>query len=300
MNRRRFVELSSAYVALPLIGNSTQPRTISKPIPSTGETLPVIGMGTWLTFDVGRASDARAQRRNVLQRFFDDGGRLVDSSPMYGSSEPVLGALLPQIRQRQNLFAASKVWIYGKRLGAIQIEESRKQWGIPKFDLIEVHNLLDWEGHLDTLREMKSNGNLRYIGITTSHGRRHDEAEKIMRSEKLDFIQFTYNMNDRSAESRLLPIARERGIAVITNRPLDGGALFDKVRGKPLPSFASEIDVHNWAQYFLKFVVSHPAVNVAIPATSQAAHMAENMGSMVGRLPEIAMRRQMAAYFDRL
>ena len=236
----------------------------------------------------------------MLQEFFDRGGKLIDSSPMYGSSEPVVGALLPQVRPAPRTFAASKVWIFGKRLGAIQIESSLKAWGVPRFDLLEVHNLLDWEAHLETLNEMKSNGRLRYVGVTTSHGRRHDELEKIMRSTQLDFVQFTYNLADRSAEQRLLPLALERRMAVITNRPLDGGGLFDRVRGRPLPAWAADADIHNWSQFFLKFVVSHPAVNVAIPATSQVAHMRENMGAGEGRLPDAPMRRRMAEYFSAL
>ena len=272
----------------------------TKVVPSTGERIPVLGMGTWQTFDIGRASDERARLRTVLQTFFDRGGRLIDSSPMYGRSEGVVGDLLPQVRPRPSLIAASKVWIYGKRLGVVQIEDSRKEWRIPKFDLLQVHNLLDWEAHLETLREMKSSGRLRYIGVTTSHGRRHDELERIMTREKLDFVQFTYNFADRSVEQRLLPLARERGIAVIINRPLDGGDLFNRVRGKPLPPWAGEIGVNNWAQYFLKFVVSHPAVTVAIPATSQPAHMTENMGAAAGVMPDVRRRQMMIDYFSRV
>lgn len=257
-------------------------------------------MGTWQTFDIGRGSEERARLRTVLQTFFDRGGRLIDSSPMYGRSEGVVGDLLPQVRPQPPLIAASKVWIYGKRLGVVQIEDSRKEWRIPKFDLLQVHNLLDWEAHLETLGEMKANGRLRYIGVTTSHGRRHDELEQIMTREKLDFVQFTYNFADRSVEQRLLPLARERGIAVIINRPLDGGDLFNRVRGKPLPPWAGEIGVTNWAQYFLKFVVSHPAVTVAIPATSQPAHMAENMGAAAGVMPDARMRQRMIDYFSRV
>jgi diketogulonate reductase-like aldo/keto reductase len=257
-------------------------------------------MGTWQTFDVGRSSDVRARLLNVLETFFDRGGRLIDSSPMYGRSEGVVGALLSRMSPRPSLIAASKVWIYGKRLGVVQIEDSRKEWGIPRFDLLQVHNLLDWEAHLETLREMKANGRVRYIGVTTSHGRRHDELERIMTREKLDFVQFTYNLADRSVETRLLPLARERGIAVIINRPLDGGELFSRVQGKPLPPWARDIGVSNWSQYFLKFVVSHPAVTLAIPATSQPSHMVENMGAAFGPAPDATMRRRMVDYFSRI
>lgn len=296
MKRREFIGAAAAWSALPLVG--AEHGVITKPVPSSGEQLPVIGMGTWQTFDAGRSDDTRARLRTVLQTFFERGGRLIDSSPMYGRSELVVGELLPQITPRPALFSATKVWIPGKRLGVAQIEDSRKLWKVGRFDLLQVHNLLDWEAHLETLREMKAHGRLRYVGVTTSHGRRHDELERIMTREKLDFVQFTYNLADRSAEPRLLPVARERGIAVILNRPLDGGSLFDGVRGKPLPSWVGEIDVQNWAQYFLKFVVSHPSVNVAIPATSQPAHMRENMGAQLGRMPDERMRQRMRQYFD--
>ena len=219
---------------------------------------------------------------------------------MYGTSETVVGSLLPQIRPRRAVFAASKVWIPGRRLGPPQMEESRNLWGIARFDLMQVHNLLDWEGHLQTLREWKASGRVRYVGVTTSHGRRHEELERIMRSQPLDFVQFTYNLADRSAEQRLLPLARERHMAVILNRPLDGGALFDRVKGRTLPVWAAEFDCRTWSQFFLKFLVSHPSVTCAIPATSQVAHMRENMGAAEGRLPDAAMRTRMAEYFDSL
>lgn len=300
MKRRRFVKIIAALSALPLVGKAQRVQPITKAIPSSGERIPVVGMGTWQTFDVGRSTEGRARLRPVLQEFFDRGGTLIDSSPMYGSSEPVIGALLAQTSRPGPFFSASKVWVYGKRLGTIQIDSSRSQWGIPRFDLLQVHNLLDWEAHLDTLREMKGSGRVRYIGVTTSHGRRHDELERIMRREPLDFVQFTYNLSDRSVESRLLPLARERKMAVIINRPLDGGALFDRVRGRSLPSWAAGANIDNWSQFFLKFVVSHPAVTCAIPATSQRAHMIENMGAAAGRLPDPLLRRRMSDHFDSL
>ena len=300
MNRRRFVELLAASAALPLTADEESQEILTRAIPSSGERIPVIGMGTWLTFDVGRSGTEREKRLAVLQAFFDRGGQLIDSSPMYGSSETVVGDLLPRLRRRPRLFAASKVWVPGKRIGAVQMEESRNLWGIARFDLMQVHNLLDWEAHLDTLKEWKSRGRLKYIGVTTSHGRRHDELERIMNREPLDFVQFTYNLADRSAESRLLPLARERRMAVILNRPLDGGNLFDSVRGQALPAWASEFDCANWAQYFLKFVVSHPSVTCAIPATSQLAHMVENMGACRGRLPDAPLRARMAQHFSRM
>ena len=300
MDRREFIGRLGALAVLPVTGAVQPSALVTKAIPSSGERIPVVGMGTWLTFNAGRSSEAHARLRPVLQTFFDRGGRLIDSSPMYNSSEYVVGRLLPRMRSRPATFAASKVWVFGKRLGIAQMEESRGLWGVPRFDLMQVHNLLDWEGHLETLKEWKAAGRVRYIGVTTSHGRRHDELERIMLREPLDFVQVTYNLADRSADTRLLPLARERRMGVITNRPLDGGDLFQRARGKPLPAWAAEVDCRNWAQFFLKFVVSHPAVTCAIPATSQVAHMVENMGASVGRLPDATLRRRMAAHFDSL
>lgn len=272
----------------------------TRPIPASGEQIPVVGMGTWITFDVGENPYERAERLQVLRRFFAQGGRLIDSSPMYGSAEAVLGDLLKQVPEGRQLFAATKVWTLGRWAGVKQMEHSQRLWEVPRFDLMQVHNLLDWEAHLETLKAWKQEGRIRYIGVTTSHGRRHDELEQILRREKLDFVQFTYNVLDREAEQRLLPLAAERGVAVIINRPFQGGSLFSHVRGKPLPAWAKEIDCRNWAQCFLKFVVSHPAVTCAIPATSNPAHMLENMGAAYGRLPDAGLRRRMLETFATL
>jgi aryl-alcohol dehydrogenase-like predicted oxidoreductase len=273
---------------------------IKKAIPASGEKIPVIGMGSWLTFDVGDDEAARATRVQVLQAFFDRGGALIDSSPMYGSSQEVIGHCLRQIQNKRALFAATKVWIYGKWLGIKQMEAASKLWGVPRFDLMQIHNMLDWQAHLETLKAWKAEGRIRYVGITTSHGRRHQDMERALAKEPFDFVQFTYNLVDRDVEQRLLPLAAERNIAVIINRPFDGGALFDAVRGKPLPAWASEFDCTNWAQFFLKFVVSHPAVTCAIPATSQVAHMQENMGAGFGRLPDAETRQRMIALYAKL
>jgi diketogulonate reductase-like aldo/keto reductase len=213
---------------------------------------------------------------------------------MYGRSERVLGDLLSEIDPAPPLFAATKVWTRGKREGIEQMEQSRNLWRIARFDLMQVHNLVDWERHLDTLREWKASGRIRYIGITTSHGSRHAEMERIMVREPIDFIQLTYNIADRSAEDRLLPLALERGIAVIANRPFDGGSLFRRVRGTPLPHFAAECDCTTWAQVFLKFIVSHPAITCAIPATSSPEHINDYMNALNGRLPDADMRERIA------
>jgi len=273
---------------------------LTKAIPNSGERVPVIGMGSWLTFDVRDDEVARDRRREVLQAFFDGGGAVVDSSPMYGSSEEVFGYCLARMTNRHALFSATKVWTLFQSRGVRQMEASERLWGVDRFDLMQIHNLLDWEAHLETLTEWKAEGRVRYIGITTSHGRRHGDMEKIMAAEPIDFVQFTYNILDREAEERLLPLAAERGLAVIVNRPFRGGALFDYFERYPLPDWARDFDCANWAQYFLKFIVSHPAVTCAIPATTQVDHMRENMGAALGRLPDPDMRERMIRHVESL
>lgn len=296
-SRRRFLQwlavIGAGLTVAP--GSVASPRheAILKSIPSTGEHLPVIGMGSWQTFDVFDDRFAHASRLKVLQAFFENGGGMIDSSPMYGSSEKMIGYCLERIENSSTLFAATKVWTMGKQFGIRQMEKSRGFWGIERFDLMQIHNLLDWETHLETLKQWKIEGRIRYLGITTSHGRRHEEMEQIMKDEDLDFVQLTYNLTHREVEQRLLPLAAERGIAVIANRPFDGGYLFRQVGRRPLPEWAAQFDCENWAQLFLKFVVSHPAVTCAIPATSKVEHMVENMGAGFGRLPDAELRNRM-------
>lgn len=302
--RRRFLGWLGALgaaAALPL-PFPAQGRTapITRAIPSSGERLPVIGMGSWLTFDVGDDPQALAQRAAVVRTFFARGGALIDSSPMYGSSEATLGYCLRHVDNGRALFAATKVWTAGRRPGLEQMERSRQLWGVQRFDLMQVHNLVDWRTQLESLRAMKADGRIRYLGVTTSHGRRHGLLEQLLDGETLDFVQLTYNMADREAERRLLPLAAERGVAVIVNRPFQRGGLFERARGRPVPGWAAEFDCANWAQFFLKFVVSHPAVTCAIPATSRVDHMRENMGALYGRLPDADMRRRMLSYFQSL
>jgi len=273
---------------------------LKRAIPSSGEQLPVIGMGSWITFNVGGNPTLRAARVKVLQAFFDQGGAVIDSSPMYGSSEEVIGHCLARISDKQALFSATKVWTLSRWLGVRQMEASNRLWGEDRFDLEQVHNLLDWKTHLATLLDWKEQGRVRYIGVTTSHGSRHEALEKVMAEEPIDFVQFTYNILDREVERRLLPLAAERGLAVIINRPFRRGALFDLFEHHPLPDWASEFDCANWAQYFLKFIVSHPAVTCAIPATSRVDHMLENMGACYGRLPDPEMRERMIRYVENL
>jgi len=295
-DRRQFLQWLSVAGATLLAGVAAGEETGQhrRVIPSSGESLPVIGMGSWLTFGID-PQDAAAlrQRQQVLAEFLKRGGGLLDSSPMYGQAEAVIGRCLKRIGQHPGLFAASKVWTHGNRQGVLQMEQSRQLWGLPRLDLVQVHNLMDWQTHLPQLRAMKRQGDIRYLGVTTSHGRRHRLLRHIMETENIDFVQFTYNLLDRQAESYLLPLAAERGIAVIINRPFRRGGLFDYVGRHPLPGWAVDIDCSNWAQFFLKFIVSHPAVTCAIPATSRPDHLQQNMGAAYGRLPDPPMRRRM-------
>ncbi len=279
-------------------------RVASKPIPSSGEPLPVVGLGSWITFNVGNDSVARKACAEVIRAFLEAGGAMIDSSPMYGSSQAVIGQALAGIAsagagagaRAAPLFAADKVWIGSGASGPAQIEATRALWGLPRLDLLQVHNLLAWEEHLPTLTAMKAAGRLRYIGITTSEGRRHRELEAIMRSQAIDFVQLSYNLLDREIEERILPLAQERGIAVIANRPFREGALLRGLQRHPLPPWAIELGCDGWAQFALKFIVSHPAVTCAIPATSSVAHVRQNMGAARGHLPDAALRRRMAAH----
>ncbi len=225
---------------------------------------------------------------------------MIDSSPMYGSSQSVIGYGLAKLERPAGLFAADKVWISSAARGPAQIEASRQAWGVPRFHLLQVHNLLSWEQHLRTLLAMKAAGQLRYVGITTSEGRRHGEFEQIMRAQPLDCVQVTYNILDRAADERILPLARDRGMAVIVNRPFRQGDLIRKLARHPLPGWAGEIGCATWAQFILKFIVSHPAVTCAIPATTRVDHVQENLAAAVGRLPDAAMRARMIAHFETL
>lgn len=272
---------------------------LTRTIPSSGERIPVVGLGSWRTFNVGDDPEARAECVEVMRRFFAHGGRVIDSSPMYGSSQAVIGHGLARLGRPAALFSAEKVWTSGDD-GPAQIEATRRHWGVASFDLLQVHNLQDWPAHLATLFAMKAAGRLRYVGVTTSHGRRSDEVERIVRTQPIDFVQVTYNLRDRELEERLLPLAQERGVAVLVNRPFNEGALVREVERHPLPPWAGEIDCASWPQLLLKFVVSHPAVTCAIPATTRPEHVVENLGAARGRLPDAALRRQMIAHYEAL
>jgi len=304
VSRRKFIQgLFGTWATILLLPDkslSSQLTPIKRAIPSSGELLPIIGMGTSRTFDVGSNKQKLAQLAEVLKEFFDNGGALIDSSPMYGSSEKVLGKLLKTTTNKQNLFSATKVWTHGSESGIQQMNESLKLWGLKSFDLMQIHNLRDWKLHIETLREWKEEGKIRYFGITTSHGRNHEEFERIMNTEQLDFAQFSYNIEDRVAEKRLLPLAREKNIATIINRAFQRGDLFKKARRKPLPEWASGFDCTSWGQFFLKFVASNPDVTNIIPATSKVKHMADNMAAGFGRLPDEKTRVRMIEYYESL
>jgi diketogulonate reductase-like aldo/keto reductase len=266
-----------------------------KPLPSGGGSLPAIGLGSWITFNVGDDPVARANVAEVLRAFFAGGGGMLDSSPMYGSSQAVIGDALARLGHPPGLFSADKVWTGSAARGPAQVEASRRLWGVPRFDLLQVHNLLAWEDQLAMLLEMKAAGRIRFVGITTSEGRRHDAFEAVMRRHPIDFVQLTYNPADREAERRLLPLAAERGIAVIANRPFRQGALLDALAPHPLPGFAAELGCDGWAQLVLKHIVSHPAVTCAIPATSRVDHLRQNMAAAHGPMPDAHLRGRIAA-----
>lgn len=278
-------------IALPARSASA---AITRAIPSSGEALPVIGMGTSRTFDVGADLASRARLAEVVAAFFAGGGMLIDSSPMYGSAETVVGELLRAAPPKQ-WFAATKVWIDGRDAGLAQMNDSMQKMGVARMDLMQVHNLRDWRTHLSTLREWKAAGRIRYIGITTSTSRQYEELAAVMRSETLDFVQVNYSAGEREAEQLLLPLARDRGIATLINRPFMRSELFGRVAGKALPDWAKEIDCDSWGQLFLKWILGHPAVTCVIPASSKAQNMADNMRAGFGRLPDVVLRRKILA-----
>ena len=303
MTRRNW--LASVGAAACWLGLNSPARAaeplIRKPIPSSGENIPAVGIGSWQQFDVPRRDEAGRQNcTDILRRFFALGGGMVDSSPMYGHSQDAIGQALREIGATPSLFSATKVWTPGGSAGIAQTEEAMKLWGVERFDLLQVHNLVDVETHLPWLDEWKSAGRVRYTGITTSHGSRHSAVADLLRNRAFDFVQLTYSMQSREAAQRLLPLAEAHGKAVIVNRAFEGGSLFRSVRGKPLPAFAAEIDCATWAQYFLKFVISHPAVTCVIPATSNLEHLEDNMAAMRGRLPDARQRAEMVRYFESL
>ncbi|SMP59199.1 aldo/keto reductase [Noviherbaspirillum suwonense] len=304
MPRARFLRLGAAVAAQLAIaplhaqGVAAAPaaatRMHQRAIPSSGEQLGIIGCGTWQTFDVGAAAEDRKRLADVLQIMFDAGGSVVDSSPMYGRSEAVTGDLLTQMGKHDRAFVATKVWTRGAAEGVRQMEESMRLLQHKRIELMQIHNLVDWRTHLKTLRAWKAEGRIKYLGITHYTESAFGELEAIMKAEKLDFVQLNYSLGDRAAEARLLPLAAERGIAVLVNQPFGGGGLLRSLADKPLPAWANDIGCASWAQVLLKYVVSHPAVTCAIPGTSRPQHMRDNVAAGMGIVPDAAMRRRMA------
>jgi diketogulonate reductase-like aldo/keto reductase len=305
MRRRDVLQAAAAAaagtLAMPLAGAQASEPVLTRPIARSGERVPVVGMGTWITFNVGtRDDDALAVRRRVLERFFAGGGRLIDSSPMYGSAEAVLGTLLPGLPGAAALFSATKVWTPLDAYGPVQLARSLELWGLPRFDLVQVHNLLDWPAHLQTLRRWRAEGRVRFLGVTTSHGSKHDTMREVLQGQDdLDAMQITYNPADQRAEP-LMRLARERGMAVILNRPFDGGDVLRRLRGEPLPALAAELGCSAWAPLVLKWELAHPAVSCVIPATHDPAHMDENLQALRGPLPDAAARARLSALFERV
>ncbi len=298
MKRRGFLALGAAF-ALGLT-HARERKIMTRKIPSTGEELPAIGLGTWQVFDVGASAAARAPLREVIAGFHKAGGKLIDSSPMYGSAESVAGDLVAELGLRERLFIATKVWTRGREEGIREMETSFKRLRVSQMDLMQVHNLLDVDVHTRTLLEWKAQKRIRYIGITHYTASAHAEVERQLKKQKYDFLQINYSLAERGAEKKLLGLCKDKGIAVIANRPFAEGAMFRRARGKPLPAWAAEFGAASWAQFFLKWIVGHPAITCAIPGTGKPEHIADNVAAGFGALPDEAQRRRMAEYFDSL
>ena len=288
-----------AGTRLPALAADTKMTVNTRAIPKSGEKLPVVGLGTWQTFDVGTGEAERKAVHEVLTKFLAAGLKVIDSSPMYGRAEEVTGDELATIKDAAP-FLATKVWTSGKQAGIEQMQRSMRRLRTKKLDLMQVHNLVDVNVHLPVLREWKTAGTIRYLGVTHYQHGAFDAIEKLMKKEKLDFIQIPYSIVDRLAEKRILPVAAETGTAVLVMTPFESGDLFKKVKGKPLPAIAADLDCTSWAQFFLKFIIGHPAVTCPIPATAKATHVVDNAGAALGRLPDSKQRDQMVAAFMRI
>ena len=281
-------------------GALAEPSWIQRPIPSTGEELPVVGLGTWQAFDVGNTAAELEPRRQVLARFAERGAKVIDSSPMYGRAEATVGALVAELSIRPDLFLATKVWTSGRQAGIDEMNRSFDRLGVEALDLMQVHNLVDVETHLGTLAEWKAAGRVRYVGITHYVSSAYPDIERLAKASELDFAQLNYSLLERKAEVRILDVLADRGVGVIVNRPFAGGKLFKQVSGRALPVWAGEIGCASWGQFFLKYILGHPAVTCVIPGTSKVEHLDDNLDAGTGPLPDADLRRQMAAYFDSL
>ena len=304
LSRRTLLKLASAaaaYLTMPDLLADTPPSVMLKrAIPRSGEMLPVIGLGTYIVFDVAPTASEAAELKQVLKIFVAGGGRLVDSSPMYGLAEGTVGTLAAELGLRESLFLATKVWISGRQAGVDQMRASLRLLRTQRLDLMQVHNLLDVATHLKTLRELKQSGAIRYLGITHYHSGAYRELEKLLQTRDYDFVQLNYSLAERDAEQRLLGVAADSGTAVIVNRPFAHGQLFGAVQGKPLPAWAADFDCASWAQFFLKYVLSQPAVTCVIPGTGKARHMRDNVAAGSGRMPDAAMRSRMVEHLRSL
>ena len=304
IDRRTAVKLLAAATAAALapsgITAAEARKMTTRKVPSSGEAIPVIGMGSSDTFDVGDDPTGREGLRGVLQSLVEGGGRVIDTSPMYGRAETVLGDLIDELSLGPKLWFATKVWTRGRDAGARQIDESLARLRTKKLDLLQIHNLLDWREHVPTLRALQAAGRVRYSRLTHYRADAHADLERVLGEEKFDWLQVNYSLAEREAEDRLLPFCRDRGVAVMVNRPFADGAMFAKVRDRPLPDWAREIGCRSWGQFFLRFVVSHPAVTCVIPATSKPQHMVDNAAAGLGPLPDEQQRRRMAEFWQGL
>lgn len=278
---------------------TNQKMMIQRTIPASGEKIPVIGLGSWQQFDIGQVASERAALTGVLKEMEALGGKLIDASPMYGRAEEVIGALTTELKNNDKFFFATKVWTTGKEQGVNQMNDSFRKMGRKKIELMQIHNLQDWQTHLKTLKDWKAQGKIKYIGITHYTDSAHTRLEQIVKSKEVDFVQFNYSIRSRNAEKSLLNAAKDSGVAVIINEPFEQGALFRAVKGKELPSFAAEYDIKSWAQYFLKYIVSHEAVTCAIPGTSDVKHLTDNLGAGLGKLPDAAGRKKMLEWIEK-
>ncbi|MFZ9530366.1 MAG: aldo/keto reductase [Burkholderiales bacterium] len=299
--RRLLLQAGAAALLVTVTETRAAPAgLITRAIPRSGERLPAIGLGTYQVFDLPQSQLAGTELQAVLKRFVELGGAVVDSSPMYGHAEATTGILSSALNARKSLFFATKVWTSGREAGIRQMEDSFRLMQTKTIDLMQVHNLLDLKVHLPVLRDWKKAGRIRYLGITHYHAGAHAEVEKLVKTGDFDFVQINYSMDEPEAEARLLPACADSGTATLINRPFSQAGLFGKVRGKPLPPWCADIDCSSWAQFFLKWIISHPEVTCAIPGTGRVAHIEDNMAACTGRLPGAALRKKMTAYFSTL
>jgi len=304
-SRRQALKLLGATGATALgvkFGFAQTPKNamLKRPIPASGELLPVVGLGTWQTFDVGPLPESRRNIKEVLRLFAEKGGTLIDSSPMYGKSEEVAGDLSKELGLQKQLFMATKVWTQGEQAGIRQMETSMREMQAQPMDLMQIHNLVDWQTHLKTLRRWKEEKKIRYLGITHYTVSAYPNLERILKTEPIDFVQLNYNISTREAANRLLPLAADKGVAVIVNRPFESGSLFSAVKNISLPGWANDFDIESWGQFFLKYILGHPAITCVIPATAKPHHLTDNMAAGYGRLPDAATRSKMEAFIQTL